>query len=306
MAEDSQSGSFLSWIPVIGPFVDTIAKFFSNRKTNATNLQIARETNQANRELAEYQAQFNERMWHQQNEYNSPSAQLERYAQAGLNPNLVYGQGTPGNAGDYPKYERPQMIAAHMQPFTGWNLGLSNIFENAFKYRNAKLDLERKETENRKADAEKAILDYQVIGASLNNTLLTEKGNLTKWQRKLLENTFQYQVDSAKASLQNLESRNRLLGQSYDLRGQEMSLKWRQMDLADKKFILQQAVSEASLDMSEAQRQKVMREAYRLEIEGLQRYDDLKFWRDFLGSSAKAKTALSLVKSLIAIMGKKP
>lgn len=296
----------LDLIPGVGKAFDTVMNFVSNKKTNKNNLKIARETNQANKELAEYQAQYNERMWHMQNEYNSPSSQMERYAQAGLNPNLVYGQGTPGNASDAPKYDRPQMIAPTMQPFTGWNLGISDIWDNVFKYRNAKADLERKEIENRKADAEKAILDYQVIGASLNNTLLAEKGNLTKWQRKLLEDTFQYQVDSAKASLQNLNSRNRLLGQSYDLRGQEMSLKWRQMDLADKKFILQQAMSEASLDLSEAQRQKIMRESYRIELEGLQRYDDLNFWRDFLGSSAKAKTALSLVKSLIAIMGKKP
>lgn len=306
MAEDSQSGGLLSWLPVAGPFFDTVANWISNKKTNSTNLQISRETNQANRELAEYQAQFNERMWHMQNDYNSPSAQMERYAQAGLNPNLIYGQGTPGNAGDYPKYDRPQMVGATMQPYTGFNLGLSDAVDNVLKYRNAKLDLERKETENRKADAEKAILDYQVIGASLNNSNLTERTNLTKWQRKLLEATYQYQVDSAKASLQNIQSRNSLLGQSRELRNQEMSLKWRQMDLADKKFILQQALNEASLNLSEAQRQKVMREAWRLSVEGLTKYDDYKWWHNFLGSPGAAKTAHGLVKSLIALIAKKP
>lgn len=29
--------------------------------------------------------------------YNSPAAQMARYEEAGLNPNLIYGQGTPGN-----------------------------------------------------------------------------------------------------------------------------------------------------------------------------------------------------------------
>lgn len=29
--------------------------------------------------------------------YNSPEAQMKRYKDAGLNPNLIYGQGTPGN-----------------------------------------------------------------------------------------------------------------------------------------------------------------------------------------------------------------
>lgn len=31
------------------------------------------------------------------NEYNSPASQMKRYQEAGLNPNLIYGQGTPGN-----------------------------------------------------------------------------------------------------------------------------------------------------------------------------------------------------------------
>jgi len=33
----------------------------------------------------------------QQNAYNAPVAQMQRYRDAGLNPNLIYGQGTPGN-----------------------------------------------------------------------------------------------------------------------------------------------------------------------------------------------------------------
>lgn len=36
--------------------------------------------------------------WAMQNEYNSPKAQMERFKAAGLNPNLIYGQGSEGNA----------------------------------------------------------------------------------------------------------------------------------------------------------------------------------------------------------------
>lgn len=38
--------------------------------------------------------------WQLQNQYNSPAAQMQRFRDAGLNPNLIYGQGTAGNAGD--------------------------------------------------------------------------------------------------------------------------------------------------------------------------------------------------------------
>lgn len=38
------------------------------------------------------------KLWRMNNEYNHPSAQMARLRQAGLNPNLMYGQGTVGNS----------------------------------------------------------------------------------------------------------------------------------------------------------------------------------------------------------------
>lgn len=40
--------------------------------------------------------------WNRNNEYNSPKAQMSRFKDAGLNPQLIYGQGTPGNASATP------------------------------------------------------------------------------------------------------------------------------------------------------------------------------------------------------------
>lgn len=59
--------------------------------------------NHANRKWATkmYERQFNDnvRFWNMQNEYNSPENQMARFKAAGLNPNLIYGQGNSGNAG---------------------------------------------------------------------------------------------------------------------------------------------------------------------------------------------------------------
>lgn len=46
------------------------------------------------------QNQYNLDMWRMQNEYNSPVEQMARFKAAGLNPHLIYGKGTPGNAND--------------------------------------------------------------------------------------------------------------------------------------------------------------------------------------------------------------
>lgn len=64
----------------------------------------------ANKELAQYQFDLNRQQWQAENEYNSPKAQMQRLKEAGLNPNLVYGNGSvSGNtttAG--PRYEAPK------------------------------------------------------------------------------------------------------------------------------------------------------------------------------------------------------
>lgn len=53
--------------------------------------------NKKNREMAQFQADANESYLDKQLEYNTPKNQMSRYQDAGLNPNLIYGQGNPGS-----------------------------------------------------------------------------------------------------------------------------------------------------------------------------------------------------------------
>lgn len=50
--------------------------------------------NAYNEEQWRKQNAYNEMQWHKMNEYNSPMATMERFKEAGLNPNLIYGQGS--------------------------------------------------------------------------------------------------------------------------------------------------------------------------------------------------------------------
>lgn len=50
------------------------------------------------KKLMELQYQQNLDLWNKQNDYNSPTAQMQRLQAAGLNPNLVYGNGVSGNS----------------------------------------------------------------------------------------------------------------------------------------------------------------------------------------------------------------
>lgn len=57
--------------------------------------------------------------WHMQNAYNSPEAQMQRYKAAGLNPHLIYGQGSPGNAGGVQPYQPADIQYRYQAPTYG-------------------------------------------------------------------------------------------------------------------------------------------------------------------------------------------
>ena len=94
-------------VPVI-PLVAGAAALFQSFLGGRQSRKNVRDTNRANRELAEYQYQQERKQMRELLEYNTPLNQMKRYEQAGLNPNLIYSQGNPGNQATIPKYEAPE------------------------------------------------------------------------------------------------------------------------------------------------------------------------------------------------------
>jgi hypothetical protein len=106
---DENSNSNYNWI---APAVTAVG-LASNQLIQGGRNKKAREYG---REMAEYSFNKNVEMWNMQNEYNSPSAQIKRYRDAGLNPRLMYGDGggaSSGQATQLPKYQTPNAQAQH-------------------------------------------------------------------------------------------------------------------------------------------------------------------------------------------------
>lgn len=95
-----------SWVGAAIMGATAIASLIGNA---IKNKKEQNRTNRANMELAKYQAQQNEALIDKQNEYNTPVNQQMRFDAAGLNPNLMYGQGSPGNQTQAAKYEAPTL-----------------------------------------------------------------------------------------------------------------------------------------------------------------------------------------------------
>lgn len=77
----------------------------------AGNIASTLINNHHNEQLINEQNQLNLQQWNRENLYNSPSEQMKRLKAAGLNPNLMYGNG----AGSLLSAPSPEMQAAHTE-----------------------------------------------------------------------------------------------------------------------------------------------------------------------------------------------
>lgn len=105
----------------------------------------------ANIELSKFAYDQDLAQWQRQNQYNTPAQQMERFKAAGLNPNLIYGQGTAGNASSSPQYQtvRAEKAAA----FTAKHnpMEMLSQYQN-IRQQNAQIDLTQQSANNVKMD----------------------------------------------------------------------------------------------------------------------------------------------------------
>lgn len=105
---------------LLGNLLGGVSSGSAQRSANETNLQIAQMNNQRQYQMFQEQNAFNERMYNQMQQYNTPTAQMQRYADAGINPYIAAGNVQTGNVQSaLQSAPAPQMQAAQMQPVTG-------------------------------------------------------------------------------------------------------------------------------------------------------------------------------------------
>lgn len=173
----------------------------SQGSANKTNVQLARE-----------QQQFEQKMVQEQNEYNSPVNQMKRYAEAGLNPNLVYSQGNPGNQTAIPSYQRANVQPAQFNFQQDMANAVSTIYNNL-----------------------QAVAQIRKANADARSTEIDNQIKLGSW-----ENQIQYDISRYTALdefyrnpeyfLKNKGLQNDLLGAQYNLTANNSALKRMESD----------------------------------------------------------------------------
>lgn len=132
---------------------------------------------QANKEMAEYQWQQNIDMWNRQNLYNDPSAQMARFAAAGLNPAMMYGKGSAGagNAQSLPKYSAANVDHTKVPAMQLPQMGLS-AYQN-YKMANAQINL---------VEEQQKLTQQKSMSESLNRSLTNMRKDLTFEEKRRL------------------------------------------------------------------------------------------------------------------------
>ena len=161
---------------------------------------------------AQKQRDFQERMWNAANVYNSPLAQMNRFKEAGLNPNLIYGQmgstnaGVPSGAKGSANAEvgqGPQIFSDAMQGFVKSAMAhnvqhaqIDNINQDtANKSVDNLLKLLKLDTDQVRNKYEKEVYQFNLQSAQENARKAMHEANRANTLSELEEKTLQTKID---------------------------------------------------------------------------------------------------------------
>ena len=180
-------------IPVIivSQIVQSMARTAQRVRDADTQRKNVDMTIAENKKLAELGYKRDQEQLKYQNEYNSPANQMKRFTDAGLNKNLIYTQGNPGNQSSIARYQPPSVKYDYI---SNTNLGdsLQPIFDLPLKA----LEIQRLVTQNKIGLAQEkmqtALSKYadELAEANLHNTL--NNRDILDFKRVFDETEFNY------------------------------------------------------------------------------------------------------------------
>jgi hypothetical protein len=146
---------------IVAPVVNSLAQASQNKKNR-----------QFSEKMYEKQKADSYVAWTAQNEYNSPKAQMSRFQEAGLNPNLIYGQGNSGNSGavSTPDVQTPQTRSPE------WGNAFQGAAQGSLQYMNQIYDIKIKQATYDNLLSQNTVIENQadLVAAQTANTGASE------------------------------------------------------------------------------------------------------------------------------------
>lgn len=191
---------------VLTSIISGAAALGSAATSGAVNATANRRAYKWTRRLQDEQNRWNLQTWAMQNAYNKPSAMMKRYEDAGVNPMLVTGQGSGGNAGSVAPASSVQFQDQLRGDF-GINAAI-NVLSQLAQLKKIKADTDnaQKDTELKQSGIEKNNAEISAIN---ENAAWTATRNAIDVLKK--DNFMPVQLDKLKNELVGVGLQNNLL-----------------------------------------------------------------------------------------------
>lgn len=169
-----------------------IGSLISSGKANENAIYMQRIQNNFNKQQATTSWNRAVDMWNRQNVYNSPKEQMNRLLQANLNPNLMYGQGSVGNASSSPSPDTPRGV--ELPNSYRYDNGVGGLFSSIADSINSYVSMQRQIAEIDQLKANKNLTDTTANLRKLD-AISREKNNAkSDVELKYLDDIYQAQL----------------------------------------------------------------------------------------------------------------
>ena len=219
-----------------------------NQMNNAFNERMMQKQMDYNTAMLTRQENYNKEMWNAQNAYNSPSSQVSRLKQAGLNPAMMLGNIGTGNAqsaGSTSSSGASSASAGTSGNAQGYNYNFQGIPDAIIQGKQGKIMDEQ---------YKQWVIDNQTRAqknlASLNNIIADTKNKRIAY--KLSSVQYAYADELAKLSIQNQKQTLSNMEQQQKNMVREGLLMQKEMDIFDERTRLEFANKVAERLFTEA------------------------------------------------------
>ena len=210
-------------LDIFSPIASAVGGVVQGIVDSHTAAENTDKTIAANKSLAEYQYGKDLAMWDKGNAYNAPMAQMERLKSAGLNPNLVYGNGAVGNtSSQLPHYNAPNVQYSYQPPV--------NIPDVIGRYQDFKIrQAQTNNLREQNAAIRESALQKHHINSVLGNTvsartwatvhksnILESQWNQNRLKEKMMEIDRKFRSPMAQTQLDYLKEKQRQVHHSVN------------------------------------------------------------------------------------------
>lgn len=136
--------------------------------------------NEYNENMWHQENAYNEHMWNMANDYNSPANQMARFSQAGLNPNLIYGQSNTTSPVSSASFNSKPFDQAHQGQFDNTIAPLGDLGGSAFVNAYNQSQINAAQVANIQAQTAKTAADTQAVGVQTETSRVNLQ-NIKDW-----------------------------------------------------------------------------------------------------------------------------